>query len=127
MISTKVDKGALIAVNHAGALPYFLEEYFFVDMTGLNDHYIARLDGGLHHKYDADYIVKRAPDLVVLNSFSNPATEGFIADYWEGETALYDSPQFKEQYVAIAQYWERLRTGGGKAYIVLFQRRRSED
>lgn len=122
-ISANFAKGSVVAVNHAGALPYFLSGYSFLDMTGLNNHHIAHLEGKLHHKYDPEYILEQAPDLVVMNSFSNPAEQGFVADYWEGETALYDSTQFKERYVPIAQSWERIRSGGGRAYIVLFKKR----
>jgi arabinofuranosyltransferase len=122
-IKQNIPKGSLIAVNHAGALPYYLPEYSFVDMTGLNDRHIARKEGGLHQKFDSAYILKRQPDLIVLNSFTDPSIKGFVSDYWIGETDLYGTVDFKEQYVPIAQCWDRIRSGGGKAFICLFKRR----
>ena len=115
-----------IAVNHAGALPYFLPEHEFIDMSALNDRYLARVEGGLHEKYDADYVLSQKPELIVLNSFVDPKMDGgqYQPDYWVGETALYQHPQFVERYVPIAQSWRRVRHGGGFASIWLFKRRK---
>lgn len=117
--------GSLIAINHAGVLPYFLSDYDFVDMSALNDRYLARLEGGLHQKFDAEYVLEQQPDLVVLNSFVDPQTDtGYQPNYWEGETALFVHPRFKKEYVPIAKVWRRVRHGGGFASIWLFQRRK---
>ena len=125
-IQAVYSKDSLIAINHAGVLPYFLQEYAFVDMSALNDRYLARLPGNLHEKYDSDYVLSRKPDLVVLNSFSDPKSgDGFQDNYWEGETALFRHPQFAKEYVPIARSWRRVRFGGGVASIWLFQRRRN--
>ena len=51
------DKTYSIAVNHAGFLPLYLKEYTILDMTGLNNKYIAGLSGGLHQEYDVDYVL----------------------------------------------------------------------
>ncbi len=117
-------KGSLIAVNHAGALPYFLMEYEFVDMSALNDRYLARLSGNLHAKYDAEYVLSLKPNVVILNSFSDPKREVYTANYWVGETALFEHPEFSTTYVPIAQSWRRVRHGGGIASIWVFQRRK---
>lgn len=117
---------SLIAINHAGVLPYFLAEYSFVDMSALNDHHLARVNGNLHEKYDPDYILSLKPDLVVLNSLSDPKSgEGFQDNYWDGESVLFRHPKFSEEYVPIARSWRRARFGGGVASIWLFQRRRT--
>ena len=115
-----------IAVNHAGALPYFLPEHEFIDMSALNDRYLARLEGGLHTKYDADYVLGQEPELIVLNSFVDPKAENgaYQPNYWVGETALYQHPLFVQRYVPIAQSWRRVRHGGGFASIWLFRRRK---
>ena len=120
-IKKHVPKGAKIAINHAGALPYFLLDYSFVDMTGLNDHWIARQKGELHEKFDSGYILEQKPDLIVMNTLSNPR-EGFVANYWEGETDLFDNPRFKQEYVPVAKSWKRRRYLGAPAFIVLFAR-----
>ena len=115
-----------IAVNHAGALPYFLPEHEFIDMSALNDRYLARLEGGLHEKYDADYVLEQDPELIVLNSFVDPKSEqgSYQPNYWVGETSLYQHPQFTQRYVPIAQSWRRVRHGGGFASVWLFKRRK---
>ena len=119
---------SLIAINHAGVLPYFLADYPFIDMSALNDRHLARLNGNLHEKYDPDYILSLKPDLVVLNSLSDPKSgEGFQDNYWEGESVLFRHPQFSMEYVPIAKSWRRVRFGGGVASIWLFQRRRTLD
>ena len=114
-----------IAINHAGALPYFLPEASFVDMSALNDRYLAKMEGNLHEKYDAEYILDQHPDLIVLNSFVDPSLVGvtFEANYWQGETLLFRHPRFSKEYVPVAKSWRRIRHGGGIASIWLFQRR----
>lgn len=127
-IRKNVPKGATIAINHAGFLPYLLPEYSFIDMTGLNDKYIAhRTQGGLHQKYDAVYILRREPELIILNSLSKPTRKRFSLNYWVGETALYEHPEFLKNYQMLPLYYERSRFGGGKAYITLFSRYKSTD
>ena len=91
-------------------------------MTGLNDHHIARKIGELHQKYDPDYILEKKPNVIILNSLTNPEEE-LVADYWEGEAALFEHPEFKQNYVPIAKVWKRLRNQGGVAYILLFVRK----
>jgi hypothetical protein len=61
-----------ILVTGAGTIPYFLEEYSFIDGLGLNDRHIARLEppfNGIwlgHNKFDYTYVYdQRQPDLVV--------------------------------------------------------------
>ena len=120
--------GVTIAINHAGFLPYLLSEYSFIDMTGLNDRYIARhAKGGLHQKYDAEYILRRAPDLVVFNSLTKPTRKRLSLDYWIGETVLYEHPDFLKHYQMLPIYYERTRFGGGNAYILLFSRYSNTD
>lgn len=98
--------GALIAVNHAGALPYY-SNLSTLDMTGLNDHHIAHnVSGGLHQKYDAGYVLERRPDYIVLNSRIRPGPEAWYwPGYWEGETALVAHPDFRKYYKFIPRYW----------------------
>ena len=95
-IRKRYPPGLLIAVNHAGALPWALPEYRFIDMVGLNDPHIARQPGRMHKKHDAEYVLGQKPDLVVLNSRIEPGTEGiwYHKGYWVGETALVEHPQF---------------------------------
>ena len=127
-IQANLAVGSTIAINHAGFIPYYLSEYNFVDMTGLNDSYIAHhASGGLHQKYDSDYVLKKNPDLIILNSLHLPQKEPFVLDYWIGETDLYRNPQFTINYQVVDGYYERIRFGGGKAYVLLFQKNQRTD
>lgn len=66
-------KEALLAVDPAGAVPYY-SGLPAIDMLGLNDHYIARHPppsfgtGWLGHELgDGRYVLSRNPDLVLFN------------------------------------------------------------
>jgi len=123
-IQKHLPKGGVIAINHAGFLPYYLPKHHFVDMTGLNDWYIAHeVTGGLHQKHDADYVLSHKPDLIVFNSLLKPTQKNLNLQYWEGETALLEHQNFQSHYKPTPGFYERIRYGGGKAYIVLFYRK----
>ena len=120
-----------IAVNHAGALPYFLPNHSFLDMTGLNDNHISRLPGGLHQKYDPDYIFSQRPTGIVLNTRTRPDQGQVNLNYWDGETALAQHPDFKLNYRPLLLggsdenprlYLTRYASGGAFAYMVYFVR-----
>lgn len=115
---------ALLAVNHAGALPYGLPNPV-IDMAGLADAHIARgLRGGLHAKFDAPYVLRRQPRVIVLNSRVRPGTAGawYHTGYWAGETALFEQPDFAARYRPVDTYWPWRWQGMGESYIVLYER-----
>lgn len=99
-IKAQFPEHSVIAVNHAGALPYALPDYDFIDMVGLNDKHIARAKGDVHAKFDENYVLESKPDLIVLNSRVKPGTDGvyYHKGYWVGEDALVDDVRFKENY-----------------------------
>jgi len=114
----------VIAVNHAGVAPYRLLSFTAIDMTGLNDAHIARdVPGGLHQKFDPDYVLGKRPRLILLNSHVEPGQEGiwYHRGYWEGETALVDRLEFRRWYRPV-RYWTSIAPGGGPGYILLFER-----
>jgi hypothetical protein len=115
----------LIAVNHAGALPYALPNPA-LDMTGLCDRHIAReIAGGLHRKFDADYVLARRPRVIVLNSRTRPGSAGiwYHAGYWIGETALVAQPEFAARYRPVPQFWPwQWQTAVGGGYVLLYER-----
>jgi hypothetical protein len=111
--------GSLIAVNHAGFLPMLLPEYRFLDMTGLNNEQIAkRASGGLHQKYDAQYLLEQEPDAVVFHrrGFFEKNAPLAAANYWVGEDKLWQSTAFQSSYVLEEYYWERRASGGGQVF-----------
>jgi arabinofuranosyltransferase len=105
----------LVAVNHAGALPYY-SQMPTLDMTGLNDHHIAhQANGGLHGKFDPEYVLSKQPQFIVLNSVVKPNSHQelggkpiqrfYYHGYWAGETALWQHPQFSKEYRFVPQFW----------------------
>ena len=101
--------GSLVAVNHAGAVPFYLGPgYTCLDMAGLSDAHIGReVKGALHDKYDAAYVLSRKPRLFVLNSEVRPGTGGiwYHPGYWKGESALLAENEFREGYRPVQRYW----------------------
>lgn len=118
--------GDLVAVNHAGALPWAAPELRFLDMTGLLDRHIAgHATGGLHSKYDVDHVLAQAPAWVVLHTRTPPTPQGGIAeaDYWVGETALLEDPRFHEAYEPTGETWAWEWVVEGPSWTVVYRRR----
>ncbi len=113
----------LTAVNHAGALSFY-SGLPTLDMTGLNDRHVARnARGGLHEKFDADYVLACRPRFVVLNSHERPSKERrYAPGYWEGETAVYRHPDFERVYAFAGGPWG-WRDKAKRKYTVVFERR----
>jgi hypothetical protein len=123
-IASHYPKDALVAVNHAGALPYGLPNPA-IDMTGLCDRHIARArEGGVHQKFDAAYLLARKPALVVLNSATKPGTDGtwYHKGYWEGETALVNQPEWTRLYRPVDVFWQWHLSADAPRYILLYER-----
>jgi len=71
-LRSNVPRGTLIAVDAAGQVPYF-SELPAIDMFGINDLHIGRLDVATlgqgtpgHEKFDLGYVIARAPTYVVI-------------------------------------------------------------
>ena len=123
-IATRYPADALVAVNHAGALPYALPNPV-LDMAGLSDRHIAHeVEGLLHHKFDAAYVLSRQPRLVVLNTRVRPGSAGvwYHPGYWSGETALVAQPEFQAAYRPVEVFWEWHWQVVADSFIVLFER-----
>jgi hypothetical protein len=104
-----------IAVSAAGAVPYFSGRPA-VDMLGLNDPHIAR-DGRLdprrrpaHKKYDAAYVLERAPAFIVLNlieELGQPlegeqySRHGKLLGRLVSNDALFEDERFWSEYTRI--------------------------
>jgi arabinofuranosyltransferase len=123
-IADRYPEDALVAVNHAGALPFAIGNPV-IDMTGLTDWHIAHeRPGGVHQKFDAAYVLSRAPAVVVLNTLTRPGTDGvwYHPGYWEGETALVEQPAWPALYRPVDRFWEWRWLGDAPRYLVLFER-----
>jgi len=122
--------GDLVAVNHAGAVPFYAD-LPTLDMIGLNDLHIARLKGERHARFDVGYVLSHRPAFVVLNTRSQPVNGVYVPGYWIGETALFNHPEFRRLYrAAPGAVWAwrhrsmdaRNAPGHGTAWIMIFQR-----
>lgn len=75
-----------IAVTAAGAIPYY-SELPTIDMLGINDRHIAHVDADLgffpagHEKYDSDYLLERAPELILISTFLEAGSICSDAEY----------------------------------------------
>ena len=96
-------------------------------MTGLNDHHIAhQVEGGLHQKFDSDYVLSREPDVIVLNSLRRPERNSIWFDYWDGETNLARHPDFQANY-HLAKVYQRQLIREGEAFVLIFVRQSDAD
>jgi arabinofuranosyltransferase len=119
----------LVAVNHAGAVPFY-SDLPTVDMAGLNDLHLARLQGARHSKWDAAYVLGRKPAFIVLNTRNAPRDGVYTPGYWGGETAVVQHPDFARHYRAVPKVWSwRHRSldsrgwpGHATAFIMVFRR-----
>ena len=120
------DKTYRIALNHAGFLPLYLDDYLILDMTGLNNNHIAHLTGGLHQKYDVEYVLSQKPDVIVFHSPLPPIPQKpFVqGEYWVGESEILRNPKFWEEYQFQKNYWQRQGQGATILYS-LFAIRKS--
>jgi hypothetical protein len=99
-LGKQVPPQSLIAVNPVGAIPYYAR-LDALDMTGLTDFHIAHLRmGGLHQKYDSNYILSRKPDFIILIGQYDPKTESY-KPRWKGEDDLFRNTIFQSSYQLV--------------------------
>ena len=88
---------AVLAIDAAGKVPFF-SGLRTIDMLGLNDERIAHLDARSsfrvgHNKYDPDYVLGRAPDLIAAWMKPN-------LDLWWGiDRARYTRAGYRIRYL----------------------------
>ena len=108
IIAERLPAGSLIALDMAGSLPYYLPQYHYIDMLGLNDRYIARQDvredrhrnTGIagHMKGSGKYVLDRDPDIIIMTS----GLEG--KPRHRSNWQLIDDPRFARDYQRILFY-----------------------
>ncbi len=110
----------LLAVDAAGALPYW-SELPSLDMLGLNDSYIAHHppshfgQGPIGHELgDGVYVLGRAPDLIAFDNAAGARDPAFLSG-----RQMLERPGFYDQY-----QWVRLQgSTGNRALGELWVRR----
>jgi arabinofuranosyltransferase len=114
-----VPRGATLATLVTGAIPYY-SGLKTVDLLGLSDAHIGR-EGHVHarafighQRYDTDYVLARAPDVIVLQDSGQfvaprfaargwPYYDGFELGYVYALADLVDRPETIRRYVYRAQ------------------------
>jgi len=104
--------GSLIAINPAGALPYYAPEFRYIDMLALNDKHIARLDlsqneqlknwnryAAGHLKTDGIYALSRKPDYIIFGDNWGQEHPKYMSD----ET-ITKQTEFKQNYRLVSRY-----------------------
>ncbi len=93
------DADPLLAVDAAGALPYF-SRLRCLDMLGLNDRFLAHHQpktfghGVIGHELgDGQYFLRRKPDIVVFHM-----PNGRADAYWRGGIEMQRAPEFSRLY-----------------------------
>jgi hypothetical protein len=81
----------LIAASDIGAVGWYSERPI-LDMFGLVDKHIARQPGILHAKFDADHVLARRPDVVVL--VEKRRADGTVFHRRLSDGALAEHPDF---------------------------------
>ena len=96
------EREPLMAVDAAGALPYF-SELPAIDMLGLNDRHIARHRpksfgrGKLAHELgDGNYVMRRAPDLIAFHT-----ARGERRPMWLSGRQMVRKPEFRKLYQLV--------------------------
>ncbi len=93
----------LLAIGEAGIVPYYTR-FPVLDMYGLMDPHIARLEGERHAKFDVDYVLQRRPTYVHM-SVTRTADGGLTSPHVYGRTLLND-PRFSREYAPVREFVE---------------------
>jgi arabinofuranosyltransferase len=91
--------GSWVALGEAGIIPYFADDVNVIDIFGLMDRQIARIPGLLHHKGDAEYVLSRNPDYILLLVQEDVA--GNIRYATEPMRQFLDSRSFAGKYKLV--------------------------
>lgn len=115
---------AVLAATEAGVMPYY-SGLRFIDMLGLVDAHIAALPGGLHEKFDAEYVLGRKPDYIVIQLTE---TEEGLVPTWDSDRSVYEHPNFVRDYQMISRQSRALPTNRWEmkwGWLVLYERKPS--
>ncbi len=99
---------SVVALNTAGATPFFSDSMQYIDMLGLNDLEIARRkdiprEGPWtqrigHLKGDGASVLARHPDYIILGPADGTTVELKLKAFFLGDYELANSPQFQRDY-----------------------------
>ncbi len=105
----------VVAVEDCGMIPYYsgLET---IDMFGLMDTHLARLEGLMHQKFDASYVLERRPDIIVLIRYPE-WLDG--QPFWQSrvDRDMIASARFRREYDFLQRIEGRTR------WFLIYERR----
>ncbi|MGE0754390.1 MAG: hypothetical protein AB7L92_04440, partial [Alphaproteobacteria bacterium] len=114
-ISGHWEEGTVIAINPAGALPYYAPDFRYIDMIGLMNPEIAQRSflpaddatrtmlnnrSAGHHKGDGQWVLSQQPDYIIFGN----AVWGTEKPTLTSDTELDALPEFHEQYEQVITY-----------------------
>jgi len=114
------NKGKTIAVNSAGAIPYYFKNTA-IDMLGLNDVHIAHTKSTVeiketkatgHERHDGRYVLSKRPDYIVFGSASNPRL------MFPGDLEIFQDERFIRDYEPVI-----IRALTGEGWLFVYYRR----
>jgi hypothetical protein len=96
-------------------IPYY-SGLVTIDMFGLMDTHLARLEGMMHRKFDAVYVLEREPDIVILIRYPE-----WLGDepFWQSEIDrnLVANDAFQDGYRILH------RIEGTERWFLIYERR----
>jgi arabinofuranosyltransferase len=105
----------VVAVEDCGMIPYYsgLET---IDMFGLMDIHLAHLEGMMHQKFDASYVLHRKPDIIVLIRYPEWLNG---EPFWQSKVDrdLSESTRFRREYALLH------RAEGRTRWFLIYERR----
>jgi arabinofuranosyltransferase len=91
--------GATIALQAAGAIPYYTG-LSTIDRMGLLDPHISRLPGGRHEKQDERYVLGKTPTFIQLFARNDPRDFPYDSEFI-GDRILWSMPEFHRDYELV--------------------------
>jgi arabinofuranosyltransferase len=118
-LNYNVPPGSWVALGEAGMIPYYAKHINVIDIFGLMDRHIAHIAGLLHQKGDAEYVLGRNPDYILLLVQEDEA--GIIRYAEQPMRQLLDSRLFTERYKIIFKMG-RGESGGLRDMFYFYRR-----
>jgi arabinofuranosyltransferase len=122
-MSALLPPGSVVAGAEAGIIPFY-SHLRFIDILGIIDPHVARLKGGLHQKWDVNYVLDRQPDYILLHAHVQTKPDSTLVGYYPWDIAMFASDRFWQHYTLLRRV-ERGNDLYGKNLILLYQRKKA--
>jgi len=95
-LKNNVPEESSVALGEAGIIPYYASNIRVIDILGLMDLHVARIPGLLHEKGDAEYVLRRNPDYILL--IAKEDVRGVMRYAGEPMRQFYRNRNFTDRY-----------------------------